>query len=164
MNTGKVLRSLTLRRIRRAGRRTPGEVQPLGIRGGETFEHVVTVTVPADVARTTWRRLFPQAPDHSGAALTEATDGSLAWRAGRANRPQSAGRVSFEPLSHGRGTVMRLRYAGRRPGAVGKALRRVTPGTPWRTLRHALFQVKHVAETGEVPTTRHQPTGEGRTQ
>lgn len=169
MNTGKVLRSLTLRRnfgrlarLRRAAAPRSEAAAPLGVRRGEAFEHVVTVTVPADVARTAWRRLYPKAPDRTHAAVAEAPDGSLGWKMERAGRPHAAGKISFEPMSHGRGTVVRLRYASRPPGAVGKVLRRVTPGSPWRELRHALFRMKHVAETGEIPTTRHQPTGEGR--
>lgn len=170
MDTGKILRSLTLRptvgriALRRRRSAQPPQAAPLGVRRGEAFEHVVTVAVPPDRARETWRNLYPEAPDNSGAPVTEALDGSLSWRYVRANRPQTAGKIVFEPLSHGRGTVVRLLFAGRPPGRARRILRRMTPGTPWRELRHALFRMKHVAETGEVPTTRNQPTGEGRVQ
>jgi uncharacterized membrane protein len=84
----------------------------------------------------------------------------IAWRTvGEADVPNS-GVVRFEPAPGGRGTIVRasLQYEppGGKPGVLAAKLFGEEPD---RQMREDLRRFKQILETGEVPTTRGQPSG-----
>lgn len=84
----------------------------------------------------------------------------VAWRTLDDSGAAHAGSVRFEAAPAGRGTIVRvsLHY---RPlgGALGAGLVRLLGHDPQSSIREDLRRFKQLMETGEIPTTRGQPTG-----
>jgi uncharacterized membrane protein len=95
------------------------------------------------------------------AEIIEEREGQLlSWRSLPGSRIRNAGTVLFEGATGGRGTVVRvsleLLAAGNVLGqAVGKVLAPITE----QQVREDLRRFKQLMETGEIPTTEGQPTG-----
>lgn len=84
----------------------------------------------------------------------------IAWRSLPGADVDNAGRVQFEPAPGGRGTVVRVRMAYRPPaGRVGALAAKLMGDDPEHLVREDLRRFKRVIETGEIPTTRGQPSG-----
>ncbi|MGH8270622.1 MAG: SRPBCC family protein, partial [Steroidobacteraceae bacterium] len=84
----------------------------------------------------------------------------LAWRTVNDSGAANAGSVRFETAPAGRGTIVRvsLHYSPL-GGALGAGLVRLLGHDPQSRIREDLRRFKQVIETGEIPTTRGQPTG-----
>jgi len=84
----------------------------------------------------------------------------LAWRTLDDSGAANAGAVKFERAPAGRGTIVRvsLHYSPL-GGALGAGLVRLLGHDPQSRIREDLRRFKQVMETGEIPTTRGQPTG-----
>src|SRR5512146_360066 len=84
----------------------------------------------------------------------------LAWRTLDDSGAANAGSVKFEAAPAGRGTIVRvsLHYSPL-GGALGAGLVRLLGHDPQSRIREDLRRFKQVMETGEIPTTRGQPTG-----
>ncbi|HXS20286.1 MAG TPA: SRPBCC family protein [Steroidobacteraceae bacterium] len=84
----------------------------------------------------------------------------LAWRTLDDSGAAHAGSVRFEAGPAGRGTIVRvsLHYSPL-GGALGAGLVRLLGHDPQSRIREDLRRFKQVMETGEIPTTRGQPTG-----
>jgi uncharacterized membrane protein len=84
----------------------------------------------------------------------------LAWRTVEDSGAANAGSVRFERAPAGRGTIVRvtLHYSPL-GGALGAGLVKLLGHDPQSRVREDLRRFKQVMETGEIPTTRGQPTG-----
>jgi uncharacterized membrane protein len=93
--------------------------------------------------------------------ITEDRPGAaLAWRTLNGARVPNAGSVIFEAAPEGRGTIVRLSIhyspvGGRLTAALAKLLRQ----DPQSQVREDLRRFKQLLESGEIATTRGQPTG-----
>src|SRR5579883_871974 len=87
----------------------------------------------------------------------------LAWRTLDDSGAANAGSVKFEAAPAGRGTIVRvsLHYSPR-GGALGAGLVKLLGHDPQSRIREDLRRFKQVMETGEIPTTRGQPTARRR--
>jgi uncharacterized membrane protein len=93
--------------------------------------------------------------------ITEDRPGAaLAWRTLNGAEVPNAGSVIFEPLTHGRGTIVRLsvHYSpvdGQLTAALAKLLRQ----DPQSKVHEDLRRFKQLLESGEIATTHGQPAG-----
>ena len=93
--------------------------------------------------------------------ITEDRPGAaLAWRTLDGAQVPNAGSVIFEAAPHGRGTIVRLSVhyspvGGQLTAGLAKLLRQ----DPQSQVREDLRRFKQLLETGEIATTRGQPTG-----
>jgi uncharacterized membrane protein len=88
----------------------------------------------------------------------------ISWRTRPGSQVNHRGSVRFAPASGGRGTLVRVEMIhGAVQGAVNGGLRaRITKllgAAPEVVIREDLRRFKQLIETGEVPTTRGQPSG-----
>lgn len=81
----------------------------------------------------------------------------ISWRSLNADVP-NAGSVHFDPAPGGRGTLVRVRMSHDMPTLSGLAAR-LFGKMPQRQVREDLRRFKQLLETGEIPTTRGQPSG-----
>jgi uncharacterized membrane protein len=73
------------------------------------------------------------------------------------------GAVRFFDAVGDRGTVVYVHLEYVPPaGALGAAIARLSGQSPQRLVREALPRMKQLLETGEIATTRGQPSGSGR--
>jgi uncharacterized membrane protein len=90
--------------------------------------------------------------DHPGAAL--------AWRTLNGAQIPNAGSVIFEPAPNSRGTIVRLSiHYSPIGGELTSGLARLLRQDPQSQVREDLRRFKQLVETGEIATTRGQPTG-----
>jgi uncharacterized membrane protein len=93
--------------------------------------------------------------------ITEDRPGeALAWRTVNGAQVPNAGSVIFEPAAQGRGTIVRLSIhyspvGGRLTTSLSKLLRQ----DPQSQVHEDLRRFKQLLESGEIATTRGQPTG-----
>jgi uncharacterized membrane protein len=88
----------------------------------------------------------------------------ISWRTRPGSQVSHRGSIRFAPTSGGRGTLVRVEviHGAARDAANGGLRARVTKllgGTPEAVMREDLRRFKQLIETGEVPTTRGQPSG-----
>ncbi|MGH8260406.1 MAG: SRPBCC family protein, partial [Steroidobacteraceae bacterium] len=81
----------------------------------------------------------------------------ISWRSLNADVP-NAGSVHFDPAPGGRGTLVRVRMSHDMPTLSGIAAK-LFGKVPERQVREDLRRFKQIMETGEIPTTRGQPSG-----
>ena len=75
------------------------------------------------------------------------------------------GLVRFHPASGDWGTVVTLRLQFDPPGGVlGGAALKLLGAAPGLLASKALRRFKSLVETGEIPTTDHQPAGRANTR
>jgi uncharacterized membrane protein len=93
--------------------------------------------------------------------ITEDRPGAaLAWRTVNGAQVPNAGSVMFEPAPHGRGTIVRLSiHYSPRGGRLTEGLAKLLREDPQSQVREDLRRFKQLLETGEIATTRGQPTG-----
>jgi len=84
----------------------------------------------------------------------------LAWHSVGGSPVTHAGVVQFEAAPGGRGTIMRVMMHYRAPaGRLAAGLAKLMGKDPNRQVREDLRRFKSLLETGEIPTTRGQPSG-----
>ena len=81
----------------------------------------------------------------------------ISWHSLNADVP-NAGSVHFDPAPSGRGTLVRVRMSHDMPTLSGFAAK-VIGKVPKRQVREDLRRFKQIIESGEIPTTRGQPSG-----
>ncbi len=84
----------------------------------------------------------------------------LAWHSLQGSEVTHAGVVHFETAPAGRGTWVRVMMHYQPPaGRAGIAFAKILGSDPNSTVREDLRRFKSLIETGEIPTTRGQPSG-----
>ena len=93
--------------------------------------------------------------------ITEDRPGAaLAWRTLNGAPIPNAGSVIFEPAPNGRGTIVRLSiHYSPIDGQLTTGLAKLLRQDPQSQVREDLRRFKQLLETGELATTRGQPTG-----
>jgi uncharacterized membrane protein len=89
--------------------------------------------------------------------IDDKPDRLISWHSLNADVP-NAGSVHFDPAPGGRGTLVRVRMSHDMPTLSGIAAR-VIGKVPKRQVNEDLRRFKQIMETGEIPTTRGQPSG-----
>lgn len=85
----------------------------------------------------------------------------LAWRSLQGSQVDNEGVVRFEPVPGGRGTLLRVMMRYSPPGGIAGALvAKMFGEEPSQQIDEDLRRFKWLIETGEIPTTVGQPSGE----
>ena len=166
-----------------AGRANPGRARALVTAG------VVGAIAAADIVgsvRATWGRAYTQrqgdtsvsvslvvnktpqecydfwrSHSHPERKITADVPGShIGWRSADESDVEHAGVVRFHPATGGRGTVVRLVMRGpSTAGGAGGPLAKLMSKGPRFEITEELRRFKQLLETGEIATTRGQPSG-----
>ena len=84
----------------------------------------------------------------------------IAWKSVEGAALRQAGMVSFGPATGKRGTLVRLSLHYRPPaGSVGVSCARLFGSDPRSEAQEDLRRFRQLLETGEIPSTRGQPSG-----
>lgn len=84
----------------------------------------------------------------------------LSWRTAPDSEVTHTGTVTFEPATHGRGTIVRVQLTYRPPaGFLGVQIARLMGEEPKLQIHDDLRRLKQLLETGEIATTEGQPSG-----
>jgi uncharacterized membrane protein len=84
----------------------------------------------------------------------------IAWRTLEGSQVASAGSVRFESAPGGRGTIVRVTLKYDPPGGkLGSLVARLFGENPEQQIDEDLGRFKQLMETGEVATTKGQPSG-----
>jgi uncharacterized membrane protein len=84
----------------------------------------------------------------------------IAWHSLEGSSVTHAGSVRFEPAAGGRGCIVRVLMHYRPPlGRAGVGIAKLMGRDPHAEAREDLRRFKQLIETGEIPTTRGQPSG-----
>jgi uncharacterized membrane protein len=155
---------------------------------GVTLEATITINKPAAEVYRFWRHLenHPRFMQHLEAVVSTGNTHShwvakgplhlpvkwdaeiveqrenalLSWRSLPGADVDHMGMVHFRELPNGRGTEVRLRLEYAPPGGIaGIALARLFKTLTAQQLQEDLRRCKQIIETGETPTTAHQPSG-----
>jgi len=87
----------------------------------------------------------------------------IAWRSLDGSEVDTAGSVHFRPAPGGRGTEVKVVMKYDPPGGkVGAMMAWLFGQAPEQEVAEDLRRLKQILETGEVPTTKGQPSGRGR--
>ncbi len=128
---------------------------PRFMRGLDSVRHL-------DERRSHWVARGPMATrlEWTSEITADRPGEEVAWRTLDDSGAAHAGSVRFEAAPAGRGTIVRvsLHYSPL-GGALGAGLVRLLGHDPQSSIREDLRRFKQVMETGEIPTTRGQPTG-----
>lgn len=126
------------------------------------FMHSLESVRQLDERRSRWVAKGPLATrlEWTSEITADRPGEELAWRTLDDSGAANAGSVKFESAPAGRGTIVRvsLHYSPL-GGALGAGLVRLLGHDPQSRIREDLRRFKQVLETGEIPTTRGQPTG-----
>jgi len=126
------------------------------------FMHSLESVRQLDERRSRWVAKGPMASrlEWTSEITADRPGEELAWRTLDDSGAANAGSVRFEAAPAGRGTIVRvsLHYSPL-GGALGAGLVKLLGHDPQSRVREDLRRFKQVMETGEIPTTRGQPTG-----
>jgi uncharacterized membrane protein len=117
---------------------------------------------PLDERRSRWVAKGPMAMrlEWTSEITADRPGEELAWRTLDDSGAAHAGSVKFEAAPAGRGSIVRISlHYSPLGGALGAGLVKLLGHDPQSLLREDLRRFKQVMETGEIPTTRGQPTG-----
>ncbi|MFL6550612.1 MAG: SRPBCC family protein [Povalibacter sp.] len=84
---------------------------------------------------------------------------SIGWRTLPDSEVRHHGSVSFEPEKNGRGTIVQVDMRYGAPGPLSAQLARILGQDPKARMKRDLRSLKQLLETGEIASTRGQPTG-----
>ncbi|NHZ77966.1 cyclase/dehydrase [Massilia sp. CCM 8695] len=169
-------------------RRTPSHGTLAGPQGGQRVQHAVSINRPPGECYRFWRDLarLPGFMQHLAsvtiiderfshwcargpagrkvewdAEITEdQPDRLLRWRSVPGADVDNAGSVRFIPANGGRATVLQVQMSYHPPaGRASAAVARLFGEDPMIQVRDDLRRFKQLIETGEIPTTRGQPSG-----
>ena len=124
--------------------------------------HLESVVV-TDARTSHWRAVGPADFNIEwDAELTvDQPDRLLAWRSLADADVDSAGTVSFEPIAGQRGTLVRVEMQYRPPaGKPGDLVARLFGRAPEQMIEDGLRRFKWLIETGVIPTTQGQSSGQ----
>jgi uncharacterized membrane protein len=122
--------------------------------------HVQSVSV-SDYRRSHWVVKVPAGKVEWDADIVDdRPDERIEWRSVEGADLESRGEVRFEPDPAGRGTIVHVRLRYRPPaGRLGATFARLFHEDPGSQLKEDLRRFKQILETGEIATTRGQPSG-----
>ena len=126
------------------------------------FMRSVESVTPADEARSRWRLRGPvrSSWEWDSQITVDRPGECIAWTSVEGAAIQQAGMVSFGPTTGKRGTFVRLSLHYRPPaGSVGVSVAKLFGSNPRSEAREDLRRFKQLIETGEIPSTRGQPSG-----
>jgi uncharacterized membrane protein len=160
--------------------------QQLGGRRGIHVESSVTINRPIAEVYRFWRNLdnLPTFMEHleavtvreqgishwvakgpAGATvewdariINEVENKVIGWQSLEGSTVSTAGSVNFDEDTHGTRVTVRLQY-NPPGGKVGAAVARMFGEEPNQTVREDLRRFKRLLETGEIATTKGQPSG-----
>jgi uncharacterized membrane protein len=115
-----------------------------------------------DSRRSHWVVAGPlDTPLEWDAEITEETSGNwISWRSLPDSRIPNEGWVAFSPAPAGQGSEVHVHLAYRPPlGRIGAAFAKLLGKEPSQQIREDLRRFQQQMETGEVATTRGQPSG-----
>ena len=125
------------------------------------MQHLESVKV-IDGRRSHWRARGPAGSRIAwDAEITDDRPGELlGWRSAPGADVDNAGAVRFIPANGGRATILQVQMRYQPPaGRAGAMVARLFGEEPAIQMRDDLRRFKQLIETGEIPTTRGQPTG-----
>ena len=125
------------------------------------MQHLESVKV-IDERRSHWRAVGPAGRKVEwDAEITEDRPGNvLGWRSVEGAGIEHAGTVHFTPGQAGKGTVVQVQMTYQPPaGRAGAMVARLFGEEPSIQIRQDLRRFKQLIETGEIPTTKGQPSG-----
>ncbi len=126
------------------------------------MQHLEEVRITAD-NKSHWRAKAPAGTAVAwDAEITVDHPGELlAWHSLEGADIDNAGTVHFERAPGGRGTVVRVDLLYRPPGGkAGALLAKLFGEEPSQQIDQDLRRFKQLIETGEIPTTAGQPSGQ----
>jgi uncharacterized membrane protein len=92
--------------------------------------------------------------------VNEKANELIGWRSLPGADVPNAGSVRFRPTPDGRGTIVRLELQYDPPGGnLGALLAKIVGNDPARQIEEDLRNLKQLLETGEIATTKGQPSG-----
>jgi len=84
----------------------------------------------------------------------------LVWKSLPGSMVESMGRVEFVDAPGGRGTIVHVSMEYNPPaGSLGAAFAKLFGREPGHQIKEDLRRFKQIAETGEIPTVKGQPSG-----
>ncbi|MET0656689.1 MAG: SRPBCC family protein [Steroidobacteraceae bacterium] len=125
------------------------------------MHHLESVTV-LENGRSRW---VARAPAHlrvewEAEEIANEPNQLLAWRSVPGSQIENMGSVRFEPLPGRRGTLLTVELEYRPPGGkLGAGIAKLFGEEPATQLQDDLRRFKQLMETGEIATTRSQPSG-----
>ncbi|HEX8199891.1 MAG TPA: SRPBCC family protein [Isosphaeraceae bacterium] len=126
------------------------------------MNHLKAVTVTGG-DRSHWVAEAPlgQAVEWDAEIHNERPHELIAWRSLEGSQVQTAGSVHFVPAPGGRGTEVRVNLKYNPPaGQLGIAIAKLFGTAADQQVRDDLRRLKQIMETGEIPTTEGQPSGQ----
>jgi uncharacterized membrane protein len=123
------------------------------------MEHFAEVSTMGE-DRQHWRVSFPlgQSLEWDARIVEEHPDGFLRWASLPGSKLPNEGSLRLSPAPGDRGTEVKLYFRFDPPGGVlGDAAVKLLGFVPAMVAEKALRRFKSLAETGEIPTTEHQP-------
>jgi uncharacterized membrane protein len=123
------------------------------------MQHVAAVTI-IDTNRAHWVLHAPlgQTLEWDTQVVEDRPGEYVGWESLPGAQLASAGSIRFRSAPGGRGTEVTLDVRFDPPaGALGEAVMKFLSAVPKALVGKALRQFKSLAETGEIPTTKHQP-------
>jgi uncharacterized membrane protein len=125
------------------------------------MQHLESVKV-IDDRRSHWRAKGPAGSKVEwDAEITEDQPGQLlGWRSIKGADVENSGTVRFTPAPGGGGTVVQVQMQYRPPaGRMGAMVAKLFGEEPSQQVKMDLRRFKQLIETGEIPTTKGQPSG-----
>lgn len=124
------------------------------------MKHLTSVTVNGD--RSHWTAEFSGLPrvEWDAEIVKDEPGQALSWRSVEGSTIESSGSLTFFDLGR-RGTGLRVEIGYYPPaGPLGRAVARLFSPVSEQQVREDIRRFKSLVETGEIPTTEGQPTGE----
>jgi uncharacterized membrane protein len=128
------------------------------------MNHLISVTT-TDERRSHWVAKGPARTQVSwDAELTQDIPNELiGWKSTPGSTIQTAGTVSFETATGGRGTIVRVELQYRPPaGKLGATIAKLFGEAPEGQIPVDLQRIKSLLETGEIPRTEGQSAGRAK--
>jgi uncharacterized membrane protein len=125
------------------------------------MSHLDEVTVSGE-GKSHWVATGPlkQRVEWDAEIINDRANELISWRSLPGGDIETAGSVHFAPLSHDRGTAVRVSIKYNPPGGrIGNAVAWMLGEGLERKLVGDLYNFKRAMEVGEVPTTAGQPRG-----
>jgi uncharacterized membrane protein len=148
--------------------------KPLGIRVNQApaeadvaetivVEEAITISRPRAEVYAFLERAesLPALADEAVQITREIANAELAWRATRGDKLMHFGSLELRDAPGARGTIVsvRIEYLPT-GGSLGAAISHLMGRSPQRVLADKLRRARALLETGEMPTTAGQPTGQ----
>jgi uncharacterized membrane protein len=125
------------------------------------MKHLKSVTVTSPT-RSHWVANAPlgNTVEWDAEIMSDQENQLISWASVEGSDIENSGFVRFQPISHDRGTAVKVVIEYRPPaGAVGVAFAKLFGEEPEQQIADELRRFKMLMESGEIATTEGQPTG-----